>query len=48
MRVMISKKIVEINPQTSVGKGGEADVYLVGKSAVKIFKEPGHLSLIHI
>lgn len=42
MRVYVDGKALTLNPSQSVGQGGEADVYLDGNRAIKLFKPPGH------
>ncbi|MFH1210532.1 MAG: hypothetical protein V1645_01320, partial [archaeon] len=40
--VYVGGKLVRLNPSASVGKGGEADIFLVNGKALKIFKQPNH------
>ena len=41
--LIVSGKRVRLDPSSMVGKGGEADVYRVGKdTALKVFKSPSH------
>ena len=43
MGIMIDGKVHHIKPSQAIGKGGEADIYLLGNGqAVKIFKSPDH------
>ncbi|HIK08771.1 MAG TPA: hypothetical protein IGS52_00635 [Oscillatoriaceae cyanobacterium M33_DOE_052] len=43
LEVYIKGKKIRIKPSQSIGKGGEADVYDIGKGqALKIFKQPDH------
>jgi len=47
MDVLISGKRTRLDPSKSIGKGGEADIYLTQNfEAVKIFKGPTHADLI--
>lgn len=43
MDIYINKKKIKLSPQKVIGKGGEADIFDLGKGkAVKIFKPPTH------
>lgn len=43
MNVYLAGKRVRVSPSKSIGKGGEADVYDIGKGrALKLFKDPTH------
>jgi serine/threonine protein kinase len=42
MDIYINGKLIHVNPSSSKGKGGEADIFLVNNKAVKIFKAPNH------
>lgn len=46
MHVLIGRKRVQIDPSKSIGKGGEADVYLIGDDALKLYKDPTHPDLL--
>ncbi len=46
MKVTIDQNLVNIDPKTSIGKGGEADVFLHKNYAIKIFKSPDHPDFI--
>ena len=39
-------KPLSVDPSKALGKGMEADVYLVGNMAVKVFKDPSHPDLL--
>jgi len=45
MQVQINNQIVTLDPSSSIGKGGEADIFTLGNRAVKIFKPPNHIDL---
>jgi tRNA A-37 threonylcarbamoyl transferase component Bud32 len=40
--VVVGGQRVRLDPSTSIGKGGEAEVYLYQGKALKVFKEPTH------
>src|SRR5688500_7518716 len=41
--VFVSGKRVRVSPRQAIGKGGEADVYDIGRGqALKLFKPPNH------
>lgn len=40
--LIVGGRVVRLDPASTLGKGGEADVYLVGKEALKVFKTPDH------
>lgn len=42
MEVMIGGRKLRLDPSMSIGKGGEADIFLAAGKAVKIFKQPNH------
>jgi len=43
MDVYIKGRIIRTDPRMSIGKGGEADVYKIGRGlALKVFKPPNH------
>ena len=43
MEVYINGRKIRLSPKKAIGKGGEADVYDIGKGkAVKVFKQPSH------
>ena len=43
MDIYINKKRIKLSPRNSIGKGGEADVFDIGKrKAAKVFKQPNH------
>ncbi|MFH1430526.1 MAG: hypothetical protein ABIG71_03330 [Candidatus Uhrbacteria bacterium] len=43
MEVYLQGKRIRVSPKQAIGKGGEADVYDIGKGlALKIFKQPNH------
>lgn len=43
MNVYLNGKIIQLKPSQSIGKGGEADVFRLGKNkAIKVFKQPDH------
>jgi serine/threonine protein kinase len=43
MEIYLNRKKIKLSPQKAIGKGGEADVFDLGKGiAVKIFKTPDH------
>lgn len=43
MDIYINGKKIRLSPKKAIGKGGEADVYDIGKQkAVKVFKQPSH------
>ncbi|OLP20218.1 hypothetical protein BST81_01595 [Leptolyngbya sp. 'hensonii'] len=43
MDVYINNKKIRIDPKRAIGKGGEADIFDLGKGqALKLFKQPGH------
>ena len=46
MYAYINGRRLNLNPADAIGKGGEADVFLVGNQAVKIFKPPTHPDLV--
>lgn len=49
MEIFVNKKKVLLNPQKSIGKGQEADVYNIGGGkALKVFKPPNHPDYINL
>jgi hypothetical protein len=41
--VIVAGRTIRLDPATAIGKGGEADVYAIGKGlALKVFKDPTH------
>src|SRR5947209_18669848 len=43
MDVYLDGKRIALDPKKSIGKGGEADVYDIGRGrALKVFKSPDH------
>jgi H/ACA ribonucleoprotein complex subunit 3 len=47
MNVYLKNKKIQVNPFKSIGKGGEADIYDIGKGVVlKLFKQPSHPDLV--
>jgi H/ACA ribonucleoprotein complex subunit 3 len=43
MDIYVNQKKIKLSPRNSLGKGGEADVYKIGRNkAVKVFKSPSH------
>ncbi len=43
MDVYINGKKINLSPQKTIGKGGEADIFDIGNGqAAKIFKQPNH------
>ncbi|MGK7874452.1 MAG: hypothetical protein AB4426_14440 [Xenococcaceae cyanobacterium] len=43
MDIYVNGKRIRLSPRRSIGKGGEADVFDIGKGkAVKVFKQPSH------
>jgi hypothetical protein len=45
MNVYVGGRRVRLDPARSIGKGGEADVFDIGGSALKLFKAPEHPDL---
>lgn len=46
MKVFLKNRLININPSSSIGKGGEADIYDIGNGLVlKIFKNTFHPDL---
>ncbi|MCI0680155.1 hypothetical protein L0Y41_02310 [bacterium] len=49
MDVYIDGKVVRVNPASSIGKGGEADIFKIGSdTALKLYKQPNHPDIIGI
>ncbi|MDJ0703683.1 MAG: hypothetical protein QNJ46_10425 [Leptolyngbyaceae cyanobacterium MO_188.B28] len=43
MDIYISQKKIRLSPKKAIGKGGEADVFKIGRdTALKVFKPPSH------
>jgi H/ACA ribonucleoprotein complex subunit 3 len=43
MDIYVRGKKINLSPQQAIGKGGEADIFDIGKGkAVKVFKQPNH------
>ena len=43
MEIYLRGKPITLTPKKAIGKGGEADIYNIGKGkAIKIFKPPDH------